>query len=73
MILINVNVLVYAHNASSPHHQRSRSWLDQVLHDGETVAIPWNTFTGFLRLVTTAQLAQQPLNHEQVYGLIMLG
>lgn len=65
-----MNVLVYAHNASSPFHLRGRNWLEQVLGEGETVGIPWNTFTGFLRLATTAHLTQRPLNHSQAYGLI---
>lgn len=70
MIVIDVNVLLYAHNSSSPYHERSRSWLEQVLGEGETLGIPWHTFIGFLRLTTTAQISQRPLNHAQAYSLI---
>ena len=70
MIVIDLNVLVHAHNASSPFHHRGLSCIEQVRSEGETIAIPWSTFTGFLRLATTAHVTRRPLNNSQVYGLI---
>lgn len=70
MILIDVNVLMNAHNASSPFHERSREWLEVALAEGETIAISWHTFTGFLRLATTAKVTKHPLSPEQAFGVI---
>ena len=43
MILIDANLLVYAHVASMPQHPVAVSWLDQKLNGTAIVALPWQT------------------------------
>ena len=52
MILVDVNLLIYATQPESPHHQRARRWLGQRLAGPARVGLPWATVLGFLRLVT---------------------
>lgn len=61
MRLVDANVLLYAVNASAPHHERSRRWLDAALSGGSTVAFAWLPLLAFVRLSTRADLFDAPL------------
>ena len=62
MILIDANLLVYAHVASMPQHQTAISWLDQKLNGTAVVALPWQSLLSFARLVTNPRLFERPLS-----------
>jgi predicted nucleic acid-binding protein len=50
VILIDVNILLYAVNAASTQHASAREWLDRQLTGSVAVGMPWLVLTGFLRL-----------------------
>lgn len=60
MILVDVNLLVYASVATDPHHIAARSWLDDRLNGRERVGLPWPSLLGFLRLVTNPRVIARP-------------
>jgi toxin-antitoxin system PIN domain toxin len=60
MILVDVNVLVYAWDAGSPNHEAARTWLDARLSETARVALPWESTLGFLRVVTNPRIYAQP-------------
>jgi toxin-antitoxin system PIN domain toxin len=62
MILIDANLLVYAHDSRSPHHQAARSWLESVLSGSEPVRIPLVALLAFVRVVTNPSLFPAPLS-----------
>jgi toxin-antitoxin system PIN domain toxin len=62
MILIDANLLVYAHDSRSPHHDAARSWLESVLGDIEPVRIPLVALLAFVRIVTNPSLFPAPLS-----------
>ncbi len=41
MILLDANILIYAHVASFPQHERARTWLDGQLNSNGAVGFPW--------------------------------
>jgi toxin-antitoxin system PIN domain toxin len=61
MILVDANLLVYAHVASSPGHDRARDWLDAQLNGSSQVALPWPSVLAFVRLVSNARIFARPL------------
>lgn len=61
MILPDVNVLVHAHNADSPAHDRARAWWDQCLAGSEGVGLAWATLLGFVRITTHRKIMARPL------------
>jgi len=61
MILVDANLLVYAHVASLPQHEAAVSWLDQKLNGTAIVALPWQSLLSFARLVTNPRLFERPL------------
>jgi toxin-antitoxin system PIN domain toxin len=58
MALVDVNVLIAAHRADHPQHERCRDLLDGPLRSG----FAWcaHTRNGFLRLATHSALFQPP-------------
>jgi uncharacterized protein len=60
LILVDVNLLLYAHLADSPHHAAARRWLDEQLNAPAPVGLPWHSLLGFLRVVTNRRMTNPP-------------
>jgi toxin-antitoxin system PIN domain toxin len=60
VILVDVNLLVYAWDRGSPHHEAARRWLDAKLSETPRVALPWESTLGFLRVVTNPRIYERP-------------
>ena len=61
MNLVDVNVLIYAVNSDSPHHDKARAWLETALSGVEVLGLTWTVLLAFLR-VTTRHAMQKPLD-----------
>jgi uncharacterized protein len=61
VILVDVNLLLYATNVSAIQHHAAREWLDRQLVETPRVGLPWATLLGFLRLATNARVIARPL------------
>jgi uncharacterized protein len=70
MILVDVNLLIYAVNKDAPFHRQARSWLEDAISGTETVALSWIVLLAFLRLTTRAGLFQKPLAVETAFDLV---
>lgn len=70
MKLLDVNVLLYAHDTSSAHHARCRDWLLRALKGDEPVGLPWQTLLGFLRIVTNVRAVQRPLAPAEASAIV---
>ena len=60
MILVDANLLVYAHVQSFPQHDQVREWLDGQLNGTTPVGLPWVSLLAFLRLVTNPRVFERP-------------
>jgi hypothetical protein len=60
VILVDANLLVYAHVASFSQHAPARDWLDAQLSGGAPVGLPWPSLVGFLRIVTNPRAFERP-------------
>lgn len=61
MKLLDLNLLIYAVDTSSPQHALARPWFEERLSGVETVALPWHTLLGFVRLATRPAVLVNPL------------
>lgn len=61
MILVDANLLLYAEDSSSEHHEAARTWWDAQLSDSEPVALCWPVINAFIRIGTNPRLHQRPL------------
>ncbi|MEE8599881.1 TA system VapC family ribonuclease toxin [Euzebya tangerina] len=62
MIVLDVNVLIYAHNREAPHHEADKRWLEEAIVSSRPVGLPLVTSLGFLRIVTNPRAMEQPLS-----------
>ena len=60
MILVDPNLLVYAHISSFGEHERAREWLDARLQGAAPVGLPWPSLVAFLRIGTNPRVFEQP-------------
>jgi uncharacterized protein len=70
VILVDVNLLVYAHMEDSPQFEAARSWLDGQLNGYGRVGLPWPCLTGFLRLVTNPRVYRRPESVESAWTTV---
>ncbi len=59
MILVDANILVYAHVSTLSQHERVRTWLDGELNGASPVGLPWPSLLAFLRLVTNPRVFER--------------
>jgi toxin-antitoxin system PIN domain toxin len=65
MKIVDLNVLLYAVNRDTVHHERIRGWWEMVLRQEEPVGLTWFVLVGFLRLSTSAHVFPKPLSTDQ--------
>ncbi len=56
MILVDVNLLIYATVPDFPQHHPAQDWLDGQLSGSSPVGLPWASMLGYLRVITNARL-----------------
>lgn len=61
MILVDANLLLYAEDSLSEHHDGAREWWDAQLSGTKPVGLCWPVLTAFIRIGTNARLHQRPL------------
>ena|SRR3989338_8933432 len=76
MILIDVNLWVYAFNSVDERHVQTKLWLEDILSSEELVLVPWQNILGFVRQITlphsrtSLQLSKEIF--EEFFGLLNL-
>jgi toxin-antitoxin system PIN domain toxin len=70
MIIVDVNLLIYAVNDDAPYHRKAKVWLEAVVSGTETVGLPWTVLLAFLRLTTRPGVFQKPLRAEIAFELV---
>jgi toxin-antitoxin system PIN domain toxin len=60
VIVIDANILIYAHVQSFAQSKSARDWLDQQLNGSTRVGLPWVSLMAFLRLVTNPRVFERP-------------
>jgi hypothetical protein len=56
MILVDVNLLVYAWDRGAALHEAAVQWLDGKLSGSVRVGLPWECLLGFTRVVTNPRI-----------------
>lgn len=60
MILLDVNVLVYAHRADAPNHAAYRQWLEDEVNSEQAFGLSELVLSGFVRVVTHPRIFNPP-------------
>ena len=70
MILVDANLLIYAHVGAFAQHQVARDWLDRQLTDVSRVGLPWASLLAFLRIVTNPRIFERPEPMAEAWGQV---
>jgi uncharacterized protein len=68
VILIDANLLLYAYHPRSPHHERSRTWIESVFCGLERLS--WSSVLAFLRIGTNPRAFEHPLSMAEAQGAV---
>ena len=71
MKLLDVNVLIYATDVDSVHHETAAPWLGGVLATTETVGIPTAVTIAFVRLTTNPRVMLSPLSPSESIAIVV--
>jgi uncharacterized protein len=61
LILLDVNLLLYAYDPSFERHEKARLWFQEALA-GPQVRFAWTTILAFLRIATNPRAFDRPLS-----------
>lgn len=64
----DVNVLLYASDASSPVHGAARAFLERVASGGDLLGLAWPTVMSYLRIATHPRIFASPLTPAEALG-----
>ena len=70
MTAIDANLLLYASDTSSAHHQASRRWLENILSGQELIGIAWATVLAFLRVATNPRIRKNAFSLQEAITLV---
>lgn len=60
MIVLDVNVVVYAYRREAEHHDRYASWLSDLVAGRDDIGLVESTLIGFARIVTNPRIVGDP-------------
>ncbi len=67
MILVDANLLLYAHHPACGQHDEARRWLDAQLNDLTRVGLPWASLLAFVRISASPRILDRPLTIMQAW------
>ncbi|MGH2492007.1 MAG: type II toxin-antitoxin system VapC family toxin [Candidatus Limnocylindria bacterium] len=65
LLLVDVNVLVYAHAQDAPRHAEHRDWLRRMIESESAYGVSDLVLSGFLRVVTNPRVFDAPMPIER--------
>ena len=69
-MVVDANVLLYAVDTASVHHEPSRSWLDGALAGAEAVGFAWVVLLAFIRLGTNPSIFPRAMTADEASGQV---
>jgi len=70
MIVVDANLLLYAHDAGSDHHPAARRWLENSLSGEEPIGLAWAAVLAFLRVGTNTRLRRDGPTLDEAMAIV---
>jgi len=65
---LDVNILLYASDLSSPCHAVARAFVEKCVREPELIYLGWPTIMSYLRMATHPAVFRHPLSHAEAMG-----
>lgn len=69
-VLVDANLVLWAHHRQFSHHAPARDWWAATLSDVPVVGIPWPTVLAFLRISSHPKALERPLAIDDAYAVV---
>lgn len=66
-MIVDANLLLYATDSSSLHHDKATRWLNTVLSNNRRVGLPVQTIAAFVRISTNPRVWDRPITPVQAW------
>jgi toxin-antitoxin system PIN domain toxin len=70
MILLDANVLLYAHDSNEPRHAAVRAWLERTVEVEADLRLPLTTVLAFIRISTDGRVYERPREPVDAIGIV---
>jgi toxin-antitoxin system PIN domain toxin len=70
MIMLDANVLLYAHDSNEPRHAAVRSWLERAVETEADLRLPLTTILAFIRISTDARVYEHPREPSEAIAIV---
>ena len=70
LIVLDANLLLYAYDSASAEHKPARAWVEEALSGVESVGLPWQTISAFLRIATNIRLPGNRFTIEEAAAIV---
>ncbi len=70
MILVDVNVLIYAHREESAEHERHAEWLSNAISGPHSFGIAELVLASFVRIVTNPKVFKDPTPTRKAFDFV---
>jgi toxin-antitoxin system PIN domain toxin len=67
---LDVNILLYASDSSSPHFQKAKAFIESCIIQQEVFYLGWPTVMSYLRISTHPAIFDRPLSPDEAMGNI---
>jgi toxin-antitoxin system PIN domain toxin len=70
VVVVEANVLLYAVDTASTHHERSLTWLERSLAGAEAVGFAWVALLAFIRVGTNPSILPNAMSVDEATGQV---
>ena len=70
MIVLDVNLLIYAYDTTCDGHRKARTWIEDAFSGHETIGLPWQNISAFLRILTYPGLMGERFTMRQALAIV---
>ena len=70
MIVLDVNLLIYAYSSTFAEHERAREWVEDAFSADSLVGLPWQTISAFIRILTNPNLPGERFSTREIVEIV---
>jgi hypothetical protein len=70
MIVLDVNLLIYAYDTTCNEHRKAQAWVEDVFSGNEPIGLPWQTISAFLRVLTYSETYGEHFAMERIIAIV---